>query len=396
MVSRRFASRKKAPINNSAQPDSLGSTVTQLSQLTLMIKKAILGASRDEIKKLAQLVELHDQRRLPTIDAMKEFIPSRLLRNPHAMTIAATFWRRKYSRLSASTPRFFEVEPGTQVRAECHWQENPRGHATIVLLHGLEGSSESGYMLGIAEKAWLSGFNVIRLNQRNCGGTEQLTQTLYHSGLSGDIRSVIFELIERDRLPQIFAVGFSMGGNLVLKMGGELADSAPTQIRGFVAVAPALDLAACADALGEPRNFVYQRHFVTGLKRRMRLKTSLFPEIFPVDGMRNIRSVREFDELITARFCGFAGADDYYKRASALQLMAHIRKPCMILTSQDDPFVPISSFSNAAIRENPCIELVITKHGGHCAFISNERGDARFWAEKRVVEFCLQLSDPQR
>ena len=361
-----------------------------------MIKKAILGASRDEIKKLAQLVELHDQRRLPTIDAMKEFIPSRLLRNPHAMTIAATFWRRKYSRLPASTSRFFEVEPGTQVRAECHWQENPREHATIVLLHGLEGSSDSGYMLGIAEKAWLSGFNVVRLNQRNCGGTEQLTQTLYHSGLSGDIRSVIFELIERDRLPEIFAVGFSMGGNLVLKMGGELADSAPTQIRGFVAVAPALDLAACADALGEPRNFVYQRHFVTGLKRRMRLKTSLFPGVFPVDGMRNIRSVREFDELITARFCGFAGADDYYKRASALQLMAHIRKPCMILTSQDDPFVPISSFSNAAIRENPCIELVITKHGGHCAFISNERGDARFWAENRVVEFCLQLSDPQR
>lgn len=361
-----------------------------------MIKKAILGASRAEIKKLARAVELRDPRRLPTIDAMKEFVPPRWFRNPHVMTIAATFWRRKYSRLPASTARFFEVEPGTQVRAECHWRENPRGHATIVLLHGLEGSSESGYMLGIAEKAWLSGFNVVRLNQRNCGGTERLTQTLYHSGLSGDIRSVMFELIERDRLPEIFAVGFSMGGNLVLKMAGELADSAPSQIRGFIAVAPALDLAACADALGEPRNFVYQRHFVRGLKRRMRLKTGLFPDIFPVDGMRNIRSVREFDELITARFCGFAGADDYYERSSALQLVSQIRKPCMILTSEDDPFVPLSSFSNAAIRENPCIKLLITKHGGHCAFISNERGDARFWAENRVVEFCLQLADPQR
>ena len=269
---------------------------------------------------------------------------------------------------------------------------NPRIHATIVLLHGLEGSSESGYMLGIAEKAWLAGFNVVRLNQRNCGGTERLTQTLYHSGLSGDIRSVIFELIERDQLPEIFAVGFSMGGNLVLKMAGELADTAPSQIRGFVAVAPALDLAACADALGESRNFVYQRHFVRGLKRRMRLKTGLFPGVFPVDGMRNIHSVREFDELITARFCGFAGADDYYERSSALRLIAQIRKPCMILTSEDDPFVPISSFANSVIAENPCIELVVTKHGGHCAFISNESGDARFWAENRVVEFCLQRS----
>ena len=248
-------------------------------------------------------------------------------------------------------------------------------------------------MLGIAEKAWIAGFNVVRLNQRNCGGTERLTQTLYHSGLSGDIRSVIFELIERDRVPEIFAVGFSMGGNLVLKMAGELPHLAPFQIRGFVAVAPALDLAACADALGEPRNFIYQRHFVKGLKRRMRLKTRLFPELFPVDGMRNIRSVREFDQLITARFCGFAGADDYYQRSSAGQLLEQIRRPCLILTAQDDPFVPISSFSNPAIRENPCIELVVAQRGGHCAFISNEPGDARFWAENRVVEFCQQHSD---
>ena len=388
--------QKKAPINNSAQPDSLGSTAIQLSQLTFMIKKTILGASRDEIKKLARVVELHDQPRLPTMDAVKEFIPSRWLRNPHAMTIAAAFWRRKYSRLPASTYRLYEVEPGTQVRAECHMQENPHDHATIVLLHGLEGSSESSYMLGIAEKAWVSGFNVVRLNQRNCGGTERLTQTLYHSGRSGDIRSVIFELMERDQLTEIFAVGFSMGGNLVLKMAGELAEAAPSSIRGFVAVAPALDLAACADALGEPRNFVYQRHFVRGLKRRMRLKTRLFPDAFPVDGMRDIRSVREFDEVITARFCGFAGADDYYQRSSAGQLLKHICKPCLILTSQDDPFVPISSFANPVMTENPCIELVVTKHGGHCAFISNERGDARFWAENRVVEFCLQRSIERR
>jgi uncharacterized protein len=337
-------------------------------------------------------VELRDCRRLPTMDAMKEFVPSRWLCNPHAMTIAATFWRRKFLRLPVSFSRLFEVESGTQVRADCHLHENPRERATIVLLHGLEGSSDSGYMLGVAEKSWVAGFNVVRLNQRNCGGTERLTRTLYHSGLSDDIRAVVFELIERDELPEIFAVGFSMGGNLVLKTAGELSDSAPSQIRGFVAVAPALDLAACADALGEPRNFIYERHFVEGLKRRMRLKASLFPHIFGIDGMRGIRSVREFDEVITARFCGFTGADDYYERSSAQHVLARIRKPTLILTAEDDPFVPISSFSHSAIHENPCIELVTSKHGGHCAFISNEPGDARFWAENRVVEFCRQQS----
>ena len=308
------------------------------------------------------------------------------------MTIAAVLWPRKFPKLPPGLLRLFEVEPGTQVRADCHMHLNPRAHATIILLHGLEGSSESNYMLGIAEKAWLAGFNVVRLNQRNCGGTENLTPTLYHSGLSGDIRSVIFELIDRDGLPEIFAVGYSMGGNLVLKMAGELADSAPAQVRAFVGVAPALDLAACANALGEHRNFVYEHRFVRGLKRRMRFKTKLFPALFPVNGMGGIRSVREFDDVITARFCGFAGADDYYARCSATRVLAQIRRPTLILTAQDDPFVPFSSFDRPAIRENPHIELLATRHGGHCAFISSGRGEARFWAENRVLEYCLQHS----
>src|SRR5271167_3241251 len=164
---------------------------------------------------------------------MQDFVPSALFRNPHVMTIAAAFWRRKFPRLGPSATRYFEVEPGTQVRGECHMQANPREHATIVLLHGLEGSSESGYMLGVAEKAWVAGFNVVRLNQRNCGGTEKLTRSLYHSGLSGDIQSVVLELIAQDRLPEIFAVGFSMGGNLVLKMAAEFGDTAPPQLRAF-------------------------------------------------------------------------------------------------------------------------------------------------------------------
>ena len=319
-----------------------------------------------------------------------EFVPLNLLRNPHAMTIAANFWRRRYPRLPASMPRLFDVEPGSRVRGECHWQEQPREHPTLVLLHGLEGSCDSGYVVGTAEKAYAAGFNVVRLNQRNCGGTEELTPTLYHSGLSGDIRAVLLELISADRLSELFAAGFSMGGNLVLKMAGEFGDAAPPEIRGFVAVAPALDLAACADALAERQNFIYEHHFVTRLKRHMRYKARLFPDRYPVDGMSGIRSVREFDDVITARFCGFANADDYYARSSALRFVAAIRRPTLILTAKDDPFVPFASFGDAAIRENPKITFVATECGGHCAFISRERGEARFWAEAQIVEFCAR------
>lgn len=326
---------------------------------------------------------------------MKEFIPHRLLRNGHLMTIAGTLWRRSHPRLPAGAPRLFQTEPGTQVRGDCHFHQDARERATLVVLHGLEGSSDSDYMRGTAEKAWTAGLNVVRLNQRNCGGTEKLTGTLYHSGLSCDIRAVILELIERDRLPEIFAAGFSMGGNLVLKMAGEFAEETPPEVRGFAAVQPSFDLAACAAALELPQNFLYERHFVTRLKRRMRHKASLFPERFRNglnEELEHVHSVREFDDLITAPFCGFRDAADYYAQSSAMHVLGAIRRPTLILAAQDDPFVPFTMFSNEALRGNRNIRLVATSRGGHCAFISQESGEGRFWAEGRIVEFCKEQS----
>ncbi len=304
------------------------------------------------------------------------------------MTIAGAYWQRKFPRLPLGVSRLFDVEPGTQVRGECHWQKDPRAHSTIVILHGLEGSSESGYMLGTAEKGFAAGFNVVRLNQRNCGGTERLTPSLYHSGLSGDIRAVLLELIERDGLQELFAAGFSMGGNLVLKMAGEFGDAAPPQLRGFAAVAPAMDLAACAAALEEPRNFLYEAHFVRGLKQRTRYKASLFPQRYSLNGLNRVRSVREFDDVVTAPYCGFRDAADYYARSSAKRLLGAIRRPTLIMAAQDDPVVPFAFFDTPAIRENPSIIFVAPEYGGHCAFIAREDGDERFWSEARIVEFC--------
>jgi len=318
------------------------------------------------------------------------------LRNPDAMTIAANFWPRPVPLLPRSEARSFETEPGTQVLGQCHWQRNPCEHPTLVVLHGLEGSCESGYMRGTGEKAWIAGFNVVRLNQRNCGGTEKLSPTLYHSGLSCDIRAVVVELAERDGLPEIFAAGYSMGGNLVLKMAGEMGASPAAELRGVVAIAPALDLAACADALSKPRNFMYEHHFVTRLKRHMRHKASLFTDLYPlhaVPGFRRIRTVREFDDVITARYCGFADASDYYARSSASRVVSEIRVPTLIIAAQDDPFVPFGPFQNPAILGNRWIMLMAPEHGGHCAFISQEDGPERFWAEARIVEFCVGQSE---
>lgn len=308
------------------------------------------------------------------------------------MTIAAAFWRRKFQYLKASSSRLFETEPGTKVRADCHWQEAPREHPTLLLLHGLEGSSDSGYMLGTADKAFQAGFNVLRVNQRNCGGTEELTPTLYNSGLSCDMRAVVGELIERDGLPEVFAVGFSMGGNLVLKMAGEWRESAPRELRAVIGICPSCDLGACADAIGELRNRIYERHFVRRLKRRMIDKAKLFPEKYPLNGLAKIRSVREFDDAITAKFCGFRDADDYYTRSSALSLLAEIRVPTLILAAQDDPMIPFRSLDAEKLAANPRITVEAPRYGGHCAFIATKRIGERFWAEARIVEFCREYS----
>jgi uncharacterized protein len=327
---------------------------------------------------------------------VKEFKPHPALRSGHLMTLVTPFLRRRYPQLRASDPRLFDVEPGTQIRGDCHWQAERAQRPTLLLLHGLEGSSDSGYMLGTAEKVFIAGFNVVRLNQRNCGGTEKLTPTLYHSGRSPDFRAIVNELIERDRLPEIFFAGFSMGGNLALKMAGEFGTEPPKQMRGIVAVAPCIDLAACCDALSGRRNYLYNRHFVRRLRARMRYKAGLFPKIYAQNGfaadLARVRNVREFDEAITARFCGFTGAADYYERSSAMHFVEAIRIPTLIVTAEDDPFVPIAIFDQRAIRENPNITFVATRHGGHCAFVSNQPGPERFWAEARIAEFCLERS----
>ncbi len=322
-----------------------------------------------------------------TAERMISFEPHPLLRNNHVMTLAAKFAVRRFPSLPAPAERLFETEPGTQILGHCHWQTEPAKRPAIVLVHGLEGSSDSGYMRGIAEKAFAAGFSVVRLNQRNCGGTERLTPTLYNSGLSGDYRAVLLELAERDSITDIFFAGYSMGGNLVLKMAGEFGASAPRQLRGVAAVCPSLDLAACADALERRDNILYQHHFVRGLMRRYRTKKKLFPEHYSMNGLPKIRTLREFDDVITAPLSGYRDAVDYYFRASALRVMGQIRVPTLILASQDDPFVPLQSFSDPAITTNPKISLITPQHGGHCAFISRTAGVERFWAEARVVEF---------
>jgi predicted alpha/beta-fold hydrolase len=319
-----------------------------------------------------------------------DFEPHPLLKNGHLMTIASAWWARTFA-LPAAEERLFAVDADSKILGHCHWQPGKRRDAAVIaLVHGLEGSSDSNYMRGIAEKAWAAGFHVVRLNQRNCGGTELLTPTLYNSGMSGDYRAVLEELAEADGFDKIFFAGYSMGGNLVTKMAGEFGEGAPRQLRGVCGVCPAMDLAACADDLDRWDNYFYQARFVRGLLKRYARKAELFPQRYAKNGSGPIRTVREFDEAITAPSFGFKDAQAYYESAGAKKVVGQIRVPYLLITAQDDPFVPYEAIRAAGVERNPAIRFVAPEHGGHCGFVSRHRGTERFWAEARVVDFCVE------
>lgn len=307
------------------------------------------------------------------------------------MTLFAWGRPRYFDELPAGRVRYFDVTPDSRVMAQCHWQSDAQLHPTLLALHGLESSDEAHYMRGLADKALRAGFNVVRLNQRNCGGTEHLSPGLYHSGLTDDPLSVIRELIELDRLPAIAVAGYSLGGNLALKLAGDLGSDAPAQLKAVCAVSPTFDLARCVDALERRENAFYQWNFVRNLRRRMRRKHRLFPGRYRIDDLRYVHSVRAFDEAFTAPHHGFRDASDYYHRASALRVIDRVRVPALIMSAEDDPFVPAEQFDDPAIETNPHVSVVITTHGGHCAFVEDATpAYDGYWAERAIVQFCGQ------
>ncbi|HLF85073.1 MAG TPA: alpha/beta fold hydrolase [Blastocatellia bacterium] len=324
----------------------------------------------------------------------KPFIPPPKLRNAHAQTLAGTLVPRRFKVVAENSERrYFDTAPGVQVLAHCSWQKERGGRPTIVILHGMEGSTESRYMLGTAEKALAAGFNAVRVNTRNCGGTEHLTSTLYHAGLTDDLRQIIAELAERDGLCELYIAGFSLGGNVVLKLAGEYGSGAPQQLKGVIAVSPTIDLNASADAIELRSNIIYNMRFVWSLRTRMRRKARLFPERYDVSRLRGVWSIRKFDDVYTAPHSGFGDVANYYARASSLQFIGRINVPTLIVHAQDDPFIPFESFRHPDIEANPSVVLLAPEQGGHVGFISADReGEDRFWAETMAVEFLRLIS----
>ena len=322
---------------------------------------------------------------------LQPYRPIRFLTGAHKQTLAGNYWRRKPLRLVPDAePVVVDPADNSRVLCHCHWQPASvrSQRLTLLLVHGLEGSSDSRYIRGITARAWAQGCNVIRMNMRNCGGTDTWTPSLYHSALSADVDAVLRHFAQQYHLQRMAMVGYSMGGNLVLKLAGELASDAPDWLLAAVAVSPAADLAPSADALHEPQNRLYEWHFLRNLMRRFRRKATLYPQRYGGVAIGPVHSIRDFDQEITARFSGFQGADDYYARASASRLVHRIAIPTLVLHADDDPFIRLTPQTAAVLKANPAITLVGTAHGGHCAFLA--AGPDRHWAEATLLRYLME------
>lgn len=241
-------------------------------------------------------------------------------------------------------------------------------------------------MLSLTRLALERGWNVVRLNVRNCGGTEELCPTLYHSGLTADLASVVEQLAGRE----LYVLGFSMGGNMALKLAGEWGEAAPEHVRGVCGVSVPIRLAECSRRIGERRNFVYEKRFLRQLHTTLAYKKLLMPERFEnVDGV-DAASIWDFDDRVTARAFGFRDADDYYARASSAGYLEKVRVPALLIQAEDDPFIPFEMYEDGVFEGNGKLTLLRSRKGGHVAFLSRE--GRRFWAEEQALGFFEGIS----
>lgn len=314
---------------------------------------------------------------------MRPFRP--IVPNHHVLTIAGNFWpRRLDTQRYPVEAKLYQTEPGVQVLVQ---SQRPEGEARgeIILTHGLEGSGESGYMRSLSQAGLDAGFAMHRFHMRTCGGTAQLCPTLYHAGLTSDLLSLI-ELFQSQGRTPAYLVGFSLGGNVALKLAGELGESAGRLIAGVCAVSTPIDLAACARRLGQFENRIYERRFLRRMCDRL-IATGRYTQA----DFRGIRSIFDIDDKITAPSFGFHGAEHYYATQSAGQFLDRIRVPTLMVQAQDDTFIPFEIFRRPVFESNPCLTLVAPLRGGHLGFISRDK--PRFWLDGVVIEWIETQTD---
>lgn len=325
------------------------------------------------------------------------FRPAWWLPGAHAQTLGARLLRRRggvtlvRERLELPDGDFLDLD-WTADREGAGRPTAPDGRPLVVVLHGLEGCARSGYAVQTYRALEGRTLAAVGLNFRSCGGEPNRLPRLYHSGETGDLRFVLAYLRERFPRRPLGAIGFSLGGNVLLKYLGEegQAGRAASRIAAAAAISVPFDLAAGADWIERGFSRVYRRFLVRRLKRKVRAKAAILDGQVDLRQLLSARTFRDFDNAGTAPLHGFADADDYYRRSSSARYLRHIRTPTLLVHAEDDPFLPADAVPRDAIRTNPSLETHIGATGGHVGFVTGPPWAPVFWAEREAVRYLAR------
>lgn len=324
---------------------------------------------------------------------LRPFRPAGWLRGPHAQTLGGRWLRRRHDLLL----RRERVHTPDGDFVDLDWPESALADESplVLVLHGLEGSARSGYVLEAHRALSALGIRSVGLNFRSCGGEPNLTARFYHAGETEDLALVVERLLQRFPRAPLGAVGFSLGGNMLLKWLGETGVDAPVQAAAAVSVP--FDLAAGARALQAGLGRVYSRHFVRSLRRKLLARAEELEAHCDLERGRRARTLTKLDDAVTAPLHGFRDVHHYYSASSSANYLPHIRVPTLILHAADDPFLPPEALPRKAVRDNPCLVGGFTEQGGHVGFVEGPPWAPEFWAEAEAARFVAStLASQQR
>jgi predicted alpha/beta-fold hydrolase len=314
------------------------------------------------------------------------FKPPWFTRGGHVQTLLGLYHRRLLTWTLPTEDLVVETEPGIKVLARATWQPGDRASSpALLLIHGMGGWDCSSYLLSTGLHAYAKGYHVIRMNMRGAGASFEICPRLYHAGLEGDLLAVARRIAEGT--PRIAILGASLGANHVLLALGRSRSALPPEVKAGVAISAPLDLVRCTEVLHAPRNRFYVSHFLERLNATY-ARIQERSEGFYAKGLEiGVKTVREFDERITAPYGGFASADDYYTRSSSGPWLREIDRPTLILSAEDDPMIPADSVRTFHPAKSGVVHHEILPTGGHVGFAARTKAPGRFWAAGRALEF---------
>lgn len=321
--------------------------------------------------------------------ATPDYLPPRFLRYANTATLYPSLLRPAIQ-ADPLTERI-ELTDGDFLDVDRHPSRIGLSRKLAVISHGLEGNARRKYVLGMARMMTGLGFDAACWNQRGCGPEMNRLPRFYHSGETEDLHAVLTHCLENGQYDQAVLIGFSMGGNQILKYLGEAPERVPSEVAGATVFSVPCDLSATERVLAKPSRLIYVEYFMHGLRKKVHAKASRFPDHIDPAGLSGCHSLRLFDDRYTAPLNGFRDAADYYAKASSIGRLDAIRVPTLLVNAADDPFLARECYPVGQAEANANLFLEMPDFGGHVGF-ATPGPENIYWSEKRAGAFALEVS----